>query len=120
MDKILIKNTFIPKFMSCSCHEAPELNFIYHSEYPKFMVEVADSYDMNDINYLRDNKFLFKEVELKDGEKDLLVVVDFIDKEFLNNKLPVAIFDQVMDILDKMAIWHIDEINDLDNYKNTG
>ena len=120
MENILLKETHVPKFMSCSCHEEPELNYNLYYCYPRILVEVADDYDPDEINYLRDNKFMFKEVELTDGERDLLVVVDIIDKDYLKGKTDVEIFEGIMTILDEMAEWHIQEIDDLNQYgKNT-
>ncbi|MDD5013649.1 MAG: hypothetical protein PHW73_00925 [Atribacterota bacterium] len=117
MKQILLKETHVPLFMACSCHEEPELNYNLYYGYPRILVEVADSYDSDELDYLRNNKFLFKEVELINGEKDLLIVVDILDKDYLENKSDIEIFDGIMEILDKMADWHINEIEDIEKYK---
>ncbi len=106
-------NNHVPRFMDCASYEEPELNYILHTQYPKFMVEVADSYDEDDVIIARQENLFFKEVLLHNGDKDLLVIVDFYDKvDITDNKT----FDLIYDVLNEMALFHTEEIKDLEKY----
>lgn len=113
MKDILLKQTHVPKFMSCADFQEPELNYIMHYQEPRLMAEVVDSFMPDELEEIKDGKFLYKVVELHDGEKDLLIVVDFLDKEYLENKGMMEVYEGVMSVLDEMAEWHKKEMEEL-------
>jgi hypothetical protein len=111
----LTRNEFVPKFLSCSCHESPELNYILHAEEPRFLVEVGEKEDL-DIKFLTDQGILFREVEVEDGVTDVLMVIDLYDKAFFDEWTDDLISDFMNEQLDLMVDWYIEEMSDLENY----
>lgn len=107
-------NNFIPKFLSCSSHECPEFNYILHTQFPRIIVEVADSFDEDDISTAREENLFFKIVEFENNERDMLVLVDILDDVDIQQN---NVFDSLNDILNRMSLWHKEEVKDLENYK---
>lgn len=101
--------------MTCSCHEEPELNFIFHSGTPRFIVEVADSFDDEDIRVAREHKLLFRKAKLTNGEEDLLVLVDILEPFDLTIERN---YDRIHTVFDELVKWHIKEVCDLESYAN--
>jgi hypothetical protein len=118
MKDVLFQDTYVPKFMLCSCHENPELNFILHYGTPRFLVETSEDYNPEELAELKKKNSIFREVELENGEKDLLMLVNLLEKDYTTGKSEKQVFDGLKAIMDEMAEWYIDEMADLDSYED--
>jgi hypothetical protein len=117
LKNVLFRDTCAPKFMLCSCHENTELNFVLQYGSPRFLVETSEDYNPEEFGKLKKENSIFWEVELENGYKDLLLLVNLPDKEYITGKSEKQVFDGLKAIMDEMDEWYIDEMADLDSYE---